>query len=171
MKRFFAAVLVTACQTPSASTVAPVPEAAASTTPASLSIADDPLRTTDERCAEAFATFRTRIHAGDTAAAIRAVLGSPTWIGSDEPVDVLGGEVPVEMTAADQTVVFMCLPKPDARTGGRLWSPWVIYARIEGRDHKRFGAFLSSGSSKKLIEYALCRVEGNGQQMKIEKFR
>jgi hypothetical protein len=136
-----------------------------------VSVADDPSRTTDERCADAFATFRARIHAGDTAAAVHAVLGSPTWIGSDEPVDVLGGEVPVEMTPTDQTVVFMCLPKPDARAGGRLWSPWVIYARLEGRDHKTFGAFLSSGGSKKLIEYALCHVESDGQHMKIDKFR
>lgn len=162
MKRL-ALMLVLACQTPPASTT---------TAPPVVEASDDPSHTTDERCADAFATFRTRIHAGDTAAEVRAVLGSPpTWIGSDEPVDVLGGEVPVEMTAADQTVVFMCLPKPDARADGRLWSPWVIYARLEGRDHKRFGAFLSSGGTKKLIEYALCHVESDGQHMKIDRFR
>jgi len=159
-----------ACQTPSA-TVAANEASALPPTTTPLSIADDPSHTTDERCADAFATFRTRIHAGDTAAAVKAVLGSPTWIGSDEPVDVLGGEVPVEMTSADQVVVFMCLPKPDARAGGRLWSRWVIYARLEGRDHKRFGPFLASAGPKKLIEYALCHVESDGQQMKIDKFR
>jgi len=152
------AFVAACCQTPTS-------------TPAARSIADDPSRTTDERCADVFATFRTRIHAGDTAAAVHAVLGSPTWIGSDVPVDVLGGEVPVEMTSADQTVAVMCLPKPDSRADGHLWSPWVIYARIEGRDFKTFGAFQSSAGSRKLLEYALCHVETNGQQMKIEKFR
>ncbi len=127
-----------------------------------MSIADDPHRSVDERCADAFATFRTRIHPGDSAAAVRSVLGKPTWIGSDAPVDVLGGEVPVEMTFDDQTVVFTCLLPG---------SPWVIYARLEGHDHKTIGAFLASGSNKKLIEYALCHTGASGQQMKIERFR
>ncbi len=39
------------------------------------------------------------------------------------------------MTFDDQTAVFMCLPKPDPRTGGLPWSPWTIYARLEGREH------------------------------------
>jgi hypothetical protein len=170
MKLVFALVLGACQTTPPATLPAPVPDASTASTPA-LSIADDPSHTMDERCADAFATFRTRIHAGDSAASVRAVLGSPTWIGSDNPVDVLGGEVPVEMTPGDQVVVFMCLSKPDARANGLPWSPWAIYARIEGRDHKTFGAFLASGSQKKLIEYALCHVGSDGQQMKIEKFR
>ncbi len=136
---------------------------------APLAVADDPHRSTDERCADAFATFRTRIHAGDTARAVRAALGAPTWLGSDSPVDVLGGEVPVEWTTADQVVVFMCLSEPDPRT--KLpWSRWVIYARLEGRDHKTFGAFLASNGPKKLLEYALCHSETNGP-MKIEQVR
>lgn len=174
-------LLLVACsstRSPTSVAIAPVdagepPRTDASIAQASarLAIADDPRSGTDERCADAFAAFRTRIHPGDSAAAVRAVLGAPTWIGSDAPVDVLGGQVPVEMTFDDQTVVFMCLPKPDPRTNGLPWSPWVIYARLEGRDHKTFGAFLASGSPKKLIEYALCHVDATGQGMKIERFR
>ncbi len=169
------AVLLVACSsTPAPTTVAIAPvdaghpprtDASIPQLHAALSIADDPRRSVDERCADAFAAFRTRIHPGDSAAAVRAVLGNPTWIGSDNPVDVLGGEVPVEMTFDDQTVVFMCLPKPDPRANGLPWSPWVIYARLEGRDHKTVGAFLASGSNKKLIEYALCHADS------IERFR
>jgi hypothetical protein len=176
MKLLTTLLALASCQPPaSTTTVSLTTETSSSSSPslppvAPRSIADDPSRTTDERCADAFATFRTRIHAGDTAAQVKAVLGSPTWIGSDEPVDVLGGEVPVDMKFTDQTVAFMCLPKPDPRVNGSLWSPWVIYARLEGRDHKRFGAFLASGSSKKLVEYALCHVASNGIDMKIEKF-
>ncbi len=175
--RFVGFLLVTACQTTTPVTIAPVAFGSASQTTSPRpprTIAEDSNRTrtqtVDERCADAFNTFRTRIHAGDSAAAVRAVLGAPTWIGSDMPVDVLGGLVPVEMTMTDQTVVFMCLPKLDARVG-RPWSPWTIYARLEGRDSKTFGAFLASGGRKTLIEYALCHVETDGQQMKIEKFR
>ena len=175
----FIAVLVAACSpTPSPTSVAIAavdagepPRIDASIMRPPVSIADDPHRPVDERCADAFATFRTRIHPGDSAAAVQAVLGKPTWIGSDAPVDVLGGEVPVEMTFDDQTVVFMCLPKPDPRASGMPWSPWVIYARLEGRDHKTFGAFLGSGSTKKLIEYALCHTGASGQNMSIERFR
>lgn len=163
-------LFVAACSsTPSPASVSIAPVDAGK--PPATSIADDPRRSVDERCADAFATFRTRIHPGDSAAAVHAVLGTPTWIGSDAPVDVLGGEVPVEMTFEDQTVVFMCVPSRDPRASHLPWSPWVIYARLEGRDSKTFGAFLKSGSSKKLIEYALCHVDPSAQQMSIERFR
>ena len=161
MKLLAAVVLLTACHSSNGG---------ASRSDAAGAIAEDPARTIDERCADAFATFRTRVHPGDSAAAVRAILGSPTWIGSDEPVDVLGGEVPVQTNATDQVVAIMCLPKPDARIGNRLWSPWVIYARIEGRDHKTFGSFLSSDGAAKLVEYALVHIDTNGKPMKIEKF-
>lgn len=121
-----------------------------------LAIADDPHASRDARCNDAFEAFRTRIHPGDTAASIVAALGVPSWIGSDQPVDILGGEVPVDMVASDQTIVFMCLSQPEPRTNNLPWSPWVIYARLEGRDSKTFGAFLAHNGQKKLLEYALC---------------
>ncbi len=134
-----------------------------------LAIADDPRASRDARCSDAFEAFRTRIHPGDSAARIAQVLGVPSWIGSDQPVDILGGEVPVDMVASDQTIVFMCLPKPDARTNNLPWSPWVIYARLEGRDSKTFGAFIAAGGAKKLIEYALCHSP-DGQRTECTHF-
>jgi len=128
----------------------------ANTAKATGAIADDPSRSDDERCADAFDTFRTKIHPGDDAATVRAAIGPMTWIGSDNPVDVVGGHVPVEMSFTDQTVVFMCLSKPNPKTENLPWSRWVIYARLEGRSSPTFGAFLRAGGSKKLIEYALC---------------
>ena len=119
-------------------------------------IADDTSRTDDERCADAFDTFRTKIHPGDDAATVRAAIGPMTWMGSDNPVDVVGGHVPVAMEPADQTVVFMCLSKTNPKTNDLPWSRWVIYARLEGRASSTFGAFLRADGSKKLIEYALC---------------
>ena len=124
--------------------------------PATGTIADDATRSDDEWCADVFETFRTKIHPGDDAATVRAAIGPMTWMGSDAPVDVLGGHVPVEMVPGDQTVVFMCLSKPNPKTNNLPWSRWVIYARLEGRSSPTFGAFLRAGGSKKLIEYALC---------------
>jgi len=149
----------------------PRTDASLSQTSSPRSIADDPTRTVDERCADAFATFRTRIHAGDSAATVRAVLGSPTWIGSDKPINAVGGELPIDFNFTDQDVVVMCLPKPDPRMDNLPWSPWVIYMRLEGRTSQTFGAFLTTGGTAKLAEYALCHVDSTGQGMKIERFR
>jgi hypothetical protein len=121
-----------------------------------LRIADDPTATVAARCTDVFKAFRTGVHPGDTAAQVGAVLGVPSWMGSDLPVNNVGGHVPVEMSLTDQTVVVMCLPKPNPLTNNLPWSPWVIYARIEGRTASTFGAFLASAGSKRLIEYALC---------------
>jgi hypothetical protein len=118
-------------------------------------IADNPAAPRERRCADAFSLFRTRIHPGDTAVQIKEVLGTPTWIGAERPIDSVPGKIPVHITKADQTVVFMCLPRPDPRMH-QPWSPWAIYARLQGKGASTFGAFLSSGSKQKLIEFALC---------------
>ena len=152
----------------SALDAAPAVEASAANA-GRLSIADDPTASVDARCADAFAAFRTRIHPGDSAAQVGAVLGTPTWIGSDRPVNAVGGMIPVTFSFTDQVVVFMCLPKPDPRTQNLPWSPWVVYARLEGRASPTFGAFLSAGGSAKLLEYALCHSK-DGQSTECERF-
>lgn len=134
-----------------------------------LAVADDPTASVEASCTAAFEAFRTRIHPGDTAAEVAKVLGKPTWIGSDEPVDVLGGHVPVAMTLTDQVVVLRCLPKPNPLTQNLPWSPWVVYARLEGRASSTFGRFLAAGGSAKLLEYALCHSK-DAQSIECEHF-
>ncbi len=134
-----------------------------------LAVADDPNASVDARCSDAFAAFRTRIHPGDTAAQVGAVLGTPTWIGSDLPVNAVGGFIPVTWSFDDQVVVFMCLPKPNPQTQNLPWSPWVIYARLEGRASSTFGAFLGKGGSAKLLEYALCHTK-DGHSSDCDRF-
>lgn len=175
-------VVVVGCHEPSPPVqsvdVAPGPSSSASSTASAapvargaglLTIGDDPTATDEARCRDVFAAFRTRIHPGDSAAQVAAVLGTPTWIGSDRPVDVVGGHVPVAMSPTDQVVVFFCLPKPDPRTQNLPWSRWAVYARLEGRASSTFGAFLAGGGSPKLLEYALCDAK-DGQSTDCEHF-
>lgn len=104
-----------------------------------------------QQCKAIFQTFAT-LPAGVDAPHAREVFANPLWLrdSDDEPVEVLGGKVPVEMTDADQVFVIRCLKQ----------SSWAIYGRISGHTAKTFGAFLKADKAVHLIEYALMTPDG-----------
>jgi hypothetical protein len=103
------------------------------------------------KCKAIFAQL-AKLPAGVDAAHARKIVGDRAWLkqSDDEPVEVLGGHIPVEMTDADQVFVVRCLKQNE----------WAMYGRISGHSAKTFGAFLDGNNDVKLIEYSLVSPDG-----------
>ena len=105
----------------------------------------------DAQCKAIFASFGTLPPNVDAPSASKAI-GDRAWLAAsdDQPVDELGGKVPVEMNTNDQVFVIRCLKQ----------NTWAIYGRLSGRKAETFGAFLDGDASQKLVEYALVYPDG-----------
>jgi hypothetical protein len=127
--------------------------------------ARDPALDRAARCGAVFALFEHHLSPGVTGADAATVITDRSWISVDSPVEVLGGEVPVDFNFDDSVFVVHCHAAPHPDLDGRLWSDWVIYGRIAGKRVKTLSQFLATPSDAVLVEYALCYPDG-----RIERF-
>jgi hypothetical protein len=114
-----------------------------------------------DRCAAVFELFDKYVTPGLTSGVVRAVITDTSWITIDDPVDELGGKVPVSMDPDDQTFVVHCAGTPRADMNNKAWSEWVIYGRIKGRTVNGFKKFLAGSPALVLVEFALMYPDGH----------
>lgn len=159
MQRFLVVAGLVACGSSSPGPTPPPPPS-----PAVVELA--PITDRDVRCRAVFDLFRRDVHPNITAPEAARLIRDRAWIVVDDPITVLGGEIPIELTDEDSDVVVHCDARPTPELNGALWSDWVIYMRISGHTAPTFKAFLAAGSDVRLIEYALMSPDG-----KIQRFR
>jgi hypothetical protein len=165
------AIIFGACNS-TATPPAPIEHATPPATPSAPPVAPDPAvlalnqRTADTslprnaRCAAVFELFDKHLAAGVTASIAGAIITERAWMVVDQPVVVLAGKIPVELTSSDSTFVVHCCAEPTARLNNQLWSDWVIYGRLSGRTATTLGEFLAATTDVRLIEYALSYPDG-----------
>ena len=139
------------------------------TAPALTLRASDKTLSRAQRCDALFQAFEGSFAPGVTGAYAKDHLPYRGWLDEsvDEPIEVLGGKLPVELNPQDSTFILRCLAAPTPNVNGP-WSDWNIYGRLSGRTARTFRAFLDAGDAVQLVEYALVfpdgRIERYGPQ-------